>query len=88
MSVVAVSLLSAAYGANGAAMAAILAASFTVLASLILQSWARRSIEEVQPRPAMRFLETLRRRVVRNFNHLFGGLVGLAGTHPYRLPPY
>jgi len=72
ISVAAVSVLATLYGVTGAAAAGLFTTAVTLPIMLFLQSSARRSIEEVQPRPAVGFLETVRRRVVRNFNHLMG----------------
>jgi hypothetical protein len=65
-------VLSALYGVTGAAATDLLMSTFTVVVLLVLQSTARRSIDNAQTLPAIGFLEALRRRIVRNFNHLIG----------------
>ncbi len=72
LSVTAVCLLATHYGVTGAAVADLLTNTVTLVVMLVLQSSARRSIEEGQPRLALGFLETLRRRVVTNLNYLVG----------------
>ena len=54
-------------GVTGAAIAYFLTTALTLVAVLVLQSWARRSHEEMHSQPAiLQPLETLRRRVRRN----------------------
>ena len=65
-SVAAVCVLSTAYGVTGAAMADLLTGVLTLGAVLLLQSSARRSVEESQSRPAIQPVERVRRRLVRN----------------------
>jgi len=67
VSVAAVSILAPAYGVTGAAAADLVTTAVTVPIMLVLQSSARRSIEEV---PSKGFLEKARRRVVKNFDDL------------------
>ena len=70
-SVAAVCVLSTAYGVTGAATVDLLTSVLTLAAMLLLQSSARRSVEESQSRPAIQLLETVRRRLVRNAKFLF-----------------
>lgn len=72
VSVAAVCVLSAVYGVTGAAGADLLTGTLALAAMLILQSSARRSVDDTQHSPSVRPLETLRRRLVRNANHLIG----------------
>jgi len=71
LSVAAVCVLSTLYGVTGAAATDLLTVAVILPVMLVLQSSARRSVEEVQPGPAIGYLETMRRRVVRNFKYLF-----------------
>ncbi len=65
-SVAAVRVLVTFYGVTGAAMADLLTGALTLAALLVVQSSVHRSLEETQGRPALRFLEMMRRRFTRN----------------------
>jgi O-antigen/teichoic acid export membrane protein len=71
-SVAAVCVLSTVYGVTGAAAATLLTTVLTLAAVLVLQSSARRSVDETRRRPVVRHLEILRRRLVRNASHIIG----------------
>jgi O-antigen/teichoic acid export membrane protein len=71
-SVTAVCLLVPAFGVIGAAIADLLVNTVNVPVMLVLQSWARRSVEEQQPLPSIGFLESMRRRVAKNSEYLIG----------------
>jgi O-antigen/teichoic acid export membrane protein len=72
LSAAAVCVLATLYGVTGAAASDLLTGIVTLAVILVLQSSARRSIDEVQPRPAIGLLEVLRRRVLKNLYHLLG----------------
>ena len=72
VSVAAVCVLATLYGVTGAATADLLTGTLTLAVMLILQSSARRSVEETQSRPAIRLLEPLRQRLMRNVTYLLG----------------
>jgi O-antigen/teichoic acid export membrane protein len=72
VSVAAVCVLSTLYGVTGAAAADLFTNTVTVVVVMMLQSSARRSIDEVESLPAIGSWETLRRRVVRRLNFPIG----------------
>ena len=72
LSAAAVCVLATLYGVTGAAASDLLTGSITLAVILVLQSSARRSIDDVEPRPARGRSKILRRRVLKNLNHLLG----------------
>jgi O-antigen/teichoic acid export membrane protein len=69
-SIAAVAVLCTLYGVTGAAVAVLLTNVLTLVAVQVLQSSARRSIEDTQGGPALGFVESVRRRLARNARFL------------------
>lgn len=80
-SVAAVCVLATVYGVTGAATADLLTGSLTLGVMWVLQSSARRSVEEAYHRPTVRHGETLRRRLGRNVG-LLNGVSPVSGGDP------
>ena len=80
LAVTSVAVLAPAYGVNGAAMAGVLTAAFSTIATVLVQSWTRRSYEGTERRPVT---AALRRRLVKNAEFL----LTLSPEPPALVPP-
>jgi O-antigen/teichoic acid export membrane protein len=78
-SIAAVCVLATAYGVTGAAASNLLTNVVSLAIILVMQSSARRSIDETPPRSAVGTLEAPQRRVLRGFNNLIGMRSGSRG---------